>query len=69
MASNINLCVPRMVLVEEDELERLKRLEANLQAILEKAKIQSHTDKNEVYEKDILNNIIQIMQNNSSNQR
>lgn len=38
MGSNVNLCMPRMVLVAEEELARLRQLEKDLPVLLEKAK-------------------------------
>jgi hypothetical protein len=37
-----NLCTPRMVLIAEEELERLRKIEADLQAMLEAAKKEEH---------------------------
>lgn len=45
MGSNMNLCKPRMVLIDEDELERLRRLEGELHTMMKKAREEVELDK------------------------
>ena len=45
MGSNVNLCVPRMITVPQEEWNRLKQLEIELPAMLEKARQEGGMDR------------------------